>query len=171
MEDDDALGVSSTLIDFVIVEVKTGRCALNGPWTAPEKRNIQRVLLATGPLERERVDDIAAALYTAGHCVVDATLRFRLVTIGSEPSADVARDFPEVTQLTWASVLEFIHARFQAHRDHKTDVEQWTDDGRLLQRLARNTRDCDTFVRDIQRRMGVPQSPPRMHTRPDPSAS
>lgn len=36
-----------------LAEIKTGVCRLNGPWTAPERENMQRVLSALGMLGRE----------------------------------------------------------------------------------------------------------------------
>ena len=35
---------------FVIAEIKSGECKLNGPWTDPLKRNMQYVLAAMGAL-------------------------------------------------------------------------------------------------------------------------
>ena len=52
-DDESALSISSEHIDVVIAEVKAGRCSVNGPWTDPEKRNIERVLSAIGCAEGE----------------------------------------------------------------------------------------------------------------------
>jgi hypothetical protein len=166
MADHEALGLSTSVIDFVIAEVKTSQCALNGPWTRPERRNIVRLLRAIGPLHGAHVDQAADALYATGVCVMQQSLRIRLLAIGSDRSEALTRTFPEVVQMTWEGLLTFMHGRFQRYRDQKSDVGQWADDGKELQRVATRTRDRDTFVREVQRRMGVPEPRAPMHTRP-----
>ena len=157
MADDERLGLSDSLVDFVVVEVKTGRCDLNGPWTAPKGENIHRLLQAMGPLATERVKEVADALYKTGLCVVDETLRIRLVAIGAEFSEQLAARFPDVKQITWDEALAFIHARFQQYRRAKTEVKQWADDGQTPRHLASNTRDRSDFERLAKLLMGVPQ--------------
>lgn len=39
-----------------LAEVKTGICRLNGPWTAPEQENMQRVLSVLGMLAPHEID-------------------------------------------------------------------------------------------------------------------
>ena len=64
MEDDvDRLRLSSERIDIVITEIKTGRCALNGPWTNEEQQNIHRVLAAIGGFPTHVIESAASALY------------------------------------------------------------------------------------------------------------
>ena len=48
MEDHDLFTEGSHRISAHFVEVKAGVCRLNGPWTNPKKRNLQRVLYAMG---------------------------------------------------------------------------------------------------------------------------
>lgn len=56
MEDERSAGAGLTglrlspkVIDVVIAEVKTNDpCTLNGPWTASESQNVNRVLAAIG---------------------------------------------------------------------------------------------------------------------------
>ena len=56
MQDDFAgLALSGDQIDVVIAEVKAGRCALNGPWTNPDRQNVHRVLAAIGCIPRDRI--------------------------------------------------------------------------------------------------------------------
>jgi len=67
MEDDSgALRLSADKIDVVIAEMKTGRCALNGPWTNEEGRNTHRVLAAVGCVPQAKIEPAAAASLRAG---------------------------------------------------------------------------------------------------------
>ena len=85
MEDDRCtLSLSRDRIDVVIAEVKTGRCALNGPWTDPDHQNVQRVLAAIGSLPREQIEQAAESLYRAGFYQNQELLQIRLITIGRE---------------------------------------------------------------------------------------
>lgn len=46
-----------------IAEVKVGKCHLNGPWTRPERENMERVLNALGAFPPKEVPRAAQALY------------------------------------------------------------------------------------------------------------
>jgi hypothetical protein len=57
MADHDLFSEQSRLISVFLVEAKRGRCALNGPWTNPERENLHRVLFAMGFLPHEHVQE------------------------------------------------------------------------------------------------------------------
>ena len=47
-------------------EVAKNRCKLNGPWTQPPDRNVQRVLAALGVIPPENWNAAAESLYKNG---------------------------------------------------------------------------------------------------------
>ena len=64
------------------VEVKTSACALNGPWTDPDRRNMERALAAIGPLPSDTRSAAADALYDAG-VYRDTMYKVSLACLGS----------------------------------------------------------------------------------------
>jgi hypothetical protein len=82
----------------VLSEVKTGQCGLNGPWTDPERQNMQKVLCAGGFRPTDQVEEIARALY--GHGVwQDENLVIHIVCFGNRHNSGLARSHPSVPQL------------------------------------------------------------------------
>ena len=79
-DDEGTLRLSSVLIDVAIVEVKGNQpCALNGPWTAKEHQNVNRVLAAIGCLPHDLIDEAAARSQQAVE---------RLARRAGQPAAD-----------------------------------------------------------------------------------
>ena len=146
-DDNERLALAGGQIDIVIGEVKTNQpCSLNGPWTRQHQQNVHRVLAAIGCLPPDQIDAAAEDIYRAG-VHRSETLRIRLVAIGRTRSEDLAKEFPEVTQLPWADILAFIWNRFDRYRKQKTQVDQWDAGGRRIKRLVHaHHRSCDKFV-------------------------
>ena len=140
------LALSGDLIDVVIAEVKTGRCALNGPWTLQERQNVHRVLAAIGCLPPDGIEAAAADIYRSGFHLSDTPLRIRLVAVGRDHSEELAAEYPEVTQLLWAEMLAFIWNRYHHYRRQKTQVQQWDPVGRKIKRLADQSEDAQDFI-------------------------
>jgi hypothetical protein len=116
----------------VLSEVKTERCALNGPWTNPDLQNLQKVLAAGGFRPVEQVNDIAAALYRTG-VWEDDSLVIRILCFGRRPNGALRRAFPQVPQFTWGEdVLPFIYRRFDEYKLEKQMHHQWDEDARGL---------------------------------------
>jgi len=67
MEDHPAFTGVLDRLYFVIAETKTGLCDVNGPWSRPERRNMQQVLAAIGFCASPDLDSVAQALYESGH--------------------------------------------------------------------------------------------------------
>jgi hypothetical protein len=126
-------------IDMVIAEVKLGRCNLNGPWTKPERLNMQRVLYAIGAFEENRINDIAQKLYNEQY-FEDDVFRFRLFAIGRYKNQDLKNP---VVQITWEEIANFIYERFNDYHLFKTQHNQWPDIAKYLFDLA-VFRDLDT---------------------------
>ena len=53
IERDDTLSCQDERIDFIIAEVKSGVCCLNGPWIKSKAGNMQYVLKWFGMIEEE----------------------------------------------------------------------------------------------------------------------
>jgi hypothetical protein len=151
-DDKDTLQLSPEKVDVVIAEVKTGRCALNGPWTNAEAQNIQRVLAAIGCLWEGQIEPAAAALYERASFDARPDLRIRLVLFGKEPDTDIAARYAGITQVTWAAALAFIQERFQRYSRQKAQTDQWDRTGKDLKRLAM-TREPKDFLEEVVARM------------------
>lgn len=155
MEDDeDRLRLSSDRIDIVIAEIKTGRCALNGPWTNKEQQNVHRVLAAIGCFPADAIESAASALYDNGFFDEPGFPRIRLVLVGREADTKLAAKHVGITQVTWEDALSFIWRRFYQYRRQKSQVDQWDHTGRLLKGLARHAKEAD-FVAKACKMMGV----------------
>jgi hypothetical protein len=155
-DDTRALVLCPDELDVAIVEVKTNQpCTLNGPWTRPNRQNVERVLAAIGCLPPDEIGLAAADIYRAGIHRDGRGLRIRLIAIGWGRSEELTARFPAVVQLTWTDILGFIWRRFDAYRRQKTQVEQWDDQGKRLKRLADNEMDPTAFVDNALRLMGV----------------
>jgi hypothetical protein len=139
MEDDfEELGLTAERIDVVIAEVKTSRCALNGPWTNPARQNTERVLAAIGCVPHSNIETAAESLYRTGKYVAaDMSLQVRFVAIGSERSQELIAAMPEVRQIAWDHVSDFIFARLNRYRHQKRQTDAWDTPGRQLKELAR----------------------------------
>lgn len=147
MTDDNPVIECDSFCNFIIAEIKSGLCALNGPWTDPEKENMQRVLRAIGCIDEERIQKVASQLY---HCGIwqDDQVSIRLFAIGDRKAE---LQIPVQQQVTWGDVIAFLIRRFREYRDQKSSVGQWTPDGTKLRKLALK-RD-ETSIRQL---FGIP---------------
>lgn len=132
MRDDPRVADCSSFPNIIIAEIKTGRCALNGPWTDPARMNMERVLRAIGCVVEQGVQQAASCLYRNG-LWQNESVCVRLFAVGEEKSQLV---IPETQQLTWSEIIQFLNERFREYRQQKSSVGQWTADGKKLQRLA-----------------------------------
>jgi len=144
----------SRKIEVAIAEVKSSRCALNGPWTRAHDENLQRVLFALGVFPRPQVNAVAQALY-ASRYVEDDERIVRLFAIGSEENTDPL--YEPVVQVTWTDILQFIYQRFRTHDRLKSQHEQWDACGRALYKAAMDCSSLSEFRLQARAEMGVGQ--------------
>ena len=112
IDDEPCLALSNDLIDVAIVEVKTNDpCTLNGPWTEPERQNVNRVLAAIGCIPRNVIDAAATEIYQHG-----------VFELGSL-RPHLTERFPQVRQVTWRCVLDFMWERFRKYRRQKREFD------------------------------------------------
>lgn len=155
MEDHCAFAPAQTsagnaLLDVMIAEIKKGRCCLNGPWTKPARRNMDRVLYAIGAIPESRVGAVAAALYQRNY-YADDQYRFRLFALGREANWALR---PEVVQITWREVLEWTFDRLNKYSRIKAQHDQWDYLGKELYRVMQANHDNqDAFVDELLARL------------------
>jgi hypothetical protein len=114
------------------VEVTSGECKLNGPWTDPAKENMPRAIRALGPFSTMKEVQIASRdIYASGGYASD-TIELGLVSIGERPNPELRERMPRVLQITWRQVTNFIFDRFGAFERIKREHPQWDVDGHLL---------------------------------------
>jgi len=164
MEDDARLIASGNRIQLVIVEVKQSQCALNGPWTDPQARNMEKVLAAVGAFPNSSWKEVASCLYRCGR-FEDQGYLLSLLCIGRDPSDVLRASLPNVPQITFDQILRFIHGRFRAYLDVKRENNQWADDGRALWNEAVRHREVDAFLSEVKVERGPNligvEAPPR----------
>jgi len=144
--EDHACFNSEGKIDIIISEVKRGLCALNGPWTDPERQNMLRVLFALGAFQSQMIDEISMHLYNEKY-YEDEMFRIRLFAVGERKNEGLST---AVVQLSWNEILEFIYYRFKKYRSKKSQHQQWNHTGRMLFRLAQRLR-VEEYVETIMK--------------------
>ncbi|MGH9931755.1 MAG: hypothetical protein ACREA9_21345 [Pyrinomonadaceae bacterium] len=133
MEDDSRIAVCDSFANVIIAEVKTGQCALNGPWTKPEEQNMNRVLKSIGCVPDDAVDGATKSLYTRGKwCGPEAIIR--LFALGETTCPNLPITIEQ--QITWDQVINFVVERFIDYQHEKSSVGQWARDGLELRRLS-----------------------------------
>lgn len=153
MQDDLIVSDCQTFCNVIIAEVKKGECALNGPWTRPDDRNMHRILRAIGCFPRNKVDLVANDLYRAGR-YQSKNVTCRLLAVGDKRGEIV---IPGVPQILFTDMIRFIYRRFREYRDQKSSVGNWTEDGRILRELAESREETD-FVMEVRGYFGLGNS-------------
>lgn len=144
MVDDEAFSSYSEKPVIAIAEVKIGRCALNGPWTDPKKKNMQGVLRAIGAFEKEIIEEVAKNIYKQG--VYDGKqYRIVLVCIGKDVNQEISEKYSDVPQITWQQVSDFIYSRFKSFERQKVSHGQWDDVGKELWACVKHSKDKADF--------------------------
>lgn len=146
MIDDKALIMSESKPTIVIAEVKRNTCNLNGPWTDPEKKNMERVLNAIGAFPEEENNKVASALYEFGFYENDFNL-ITLMCFGEQKNLELLKKYPKVKQILWNNVLRFIYNRFKQYWMQKSMHPQWDIDGELLWHTAANSSNVIDFIK------------------------
>jgi hypothetical protein len=154
LKDDDwcSQWIKKTL--FVLVEVTSGRCKLNGPIRDPNKRNLQLAMGAAGILPPNSIEHAADDLYREG-IFVSENYVVLLVCFGREINSALDRNdprhFKSVIQITWSEVLRFVFRRYKGHWRVKCQHQQWPEIGHLLWEkaglLGNTSEDENLFVR------------------------
>ncbi len=131
------------------VEVTTGQCKLNGPWTDKEKGNLPRALRALGVVPSDEVCDVAEHLYENGQYQLPS-IEIGLIAIGKKKNPDLTERMPSVPQLFWDDIKGFIFDRFAKYQKIKRERPQWDMDGHLLWKIfEENSPDKSAFASSL----------------------
>lgn len=142
----------------ILAEVKTGDCAINGPWSSPATGNVEQVLSDLGWYPQDEIPAAALALYESGR-YEGTSLLCSLFCVGNSPSAAIHEQYPLVPQRTWSSIINWIFDRFDRHRQLKTDHDQWDAAGRTIwSDFVRSRGSTGLFEETIRRRFMLPPS-------------
>ena len=139
---------------FLLVEVKSDLCKINGPWSDPVAGNMQRVISRLGFAKVESVDRISQQMY-AGLRWEDEDTVLQYVSVGQRINDGLQRSYPKLRQITWDQISDFLFNRFKQFPEKLPDDgrsvhEQWPDFGRRfgkgLRRMS-SVQDAREFVR------------------------
>jgi hypothetical protein len=110
----DAELVVGDKIDFVICEVKKGLCDLNDPWLAEERCSVEYVLRWMGFEDDEvTLNRIAGEIYHSGFTEsARSCCSVRFLAIGNKENLDLKKKMPEVSQILFSHVIDFLRSRF-----------------------------------------------------------
>jgi hypothetical protein len=118
---------------FALIEVKAGRCRMNGPWTDANAGNMQRVVRRFGIGENEeKVEAVAAALYERACWRGDAAL-VQYICIGGEKNPSLQNQHIDLIQIDWRDIGSFLHRRFSEFPEKLPNGyvhDQWPSFGR-----------------------------------------
>ena len=137
---------------FVISEVKTGRCSLNGPWSRREDENVLNVLHSFGRISPVALNEVAEGLYQSGR-FQSGRFEARLLCFGASTT-----NLPGgVLQFTWDQVFGFIHDRYKAFWRLKKQNQQWPPIGRFLWNECKE-RERDAYISAMLAAFKVPNA-------------
>jgi hypothetical protein len=121
--------------DVVLTEVKTGECALNGPWKGKSaKQPLEYILKRVGLFNSTALVDTAASEIYARRQFppVEESDKWpfvvRIVCFGQTGN----RGLQNVTQVLWPQVISFIGDRFRIYEGEKADHSHWDSFGQFL---------------------------------------
>jgi hypothetical protein len=147
LADDAVFRIPATQVVFL--EATAGACKLNGPWTKPEKQNMQNALFALGAVHQQCVDAVAEDLYAQGTAEHDG-IAFRLCCIGKSHDEELRKRYPDVPQVLWDQIDAFIYHRFRSDRKRKASHPQWDSAGDRLWKAAGKSRTLEEFSNSIR---------------------
>lgn len=101
--------------DFLICEVKTGRCDINQKtWRNPERENVEYAMRWMGfESDNNRIKELAAELYSKGECdLQEEKICVRFICFGSQENLDLREQMPNTQQIFHTHVIHFLRNRF-----------------------------------------------------------
>jgi hypothetical protein len=125
--------VADARILFVLVEVKTDLCNINGPWSERDAGNMQRVIRRLGFDQENKINAIADEMYRMLRWE-DACHVLQYLAVGRRVNSGVQRKFERLVQITWDGISDFLFERFRSFPEKLPDGapfhKQWPDFGR-----------------------------------------
>jgi hypothetical protein len=116
-------------IDFLICEVKTGRCAFNDTWRNPDRQCVEYAMRWMGfEGDTDRVKQAAAEVYKSGCSFLpDKAVGIRLLTFGAERNPELELALPFAQQILHGQVVSYLKTRFSTGCE-KITRENWDRD-------------------------------------------
>lgn len=132
---------SASQVLFLLVEVKSDLCNINGPWSNEEDGNMQRVIRRLGFARPEEIPSIATVMYRDLRWQ-DSNSVLQYITVGQRANDGRQRQYPKLLQITWPDVADFLFERFRHFpeklpADGRLIHEQWPAFGRRYGRAFR----------------------------------
>ena len=94
----------------IMVEVKAGKCRINGPWSCREKGNVQYALRRVGCIAANQIDSAAESIYRDLRWVgKDWIVQYVCVGKKKSPGLNKGRN---LVQVTFEDIGRFLHTRF-----------------------------------------------------------
>lgn len=152
VSDDERLR-SLTVPILVLGEVKTSNCSINESWLRESSDVLKRVIATTGIFNETKIDSIVSSLRSRGR-YLESDFIVQIVCFGERPVStfkvqDNHISLPDVIQITWEYILEFIYRRFRDFSREKNYHPQWQQIGQILWRLAYNISNYEEFRHKI----------------------
>lgn len=107
--------VRSDRIDFLISEVKSGRCDINPiTWRDRTRKNVEYAIRWMGITDlEERICAYADRIYAHGECdLPEERMTIRFACFGIAENPQLRAEFPVVRQSTHLHVIRFLRERF-----------------------------------------------------------
>ncbi|HEV2490789.1 MAG TPA: hypothetical protein VGT03_13365 [Candidatus Acidoferrales bacterium] len=106
-------------VDFLICEVKRGKCGLNDTWRKPERHSVEYAIRFMGfDGGNGRISEMAATVYKSGcfewaQQALSARFCVRFVCFGAVRNLELESDLPGAQQILHKEqVIEFLRGRF-----------------------------------------------------------
>jgi len=135
--------INNRQIDFVICEVKSGKCDINpNSWRDPQRENVQYAIRWMGfEADDKAIETIAVALYRSGRWdSPEQTHSVRFLSFGRRVNDKLGLEMPTVQQILHHRVIEFLARRFTTGC-YQIDRSNWDDD---IQEFAELCGQADT---------------------------
>ncbi|HEY9650627.1 MAG TPA: hypothetical protein V6C95_08185 [Coleofasciculaceae cyanobacterium] len=120
---------------FILVEIKTGTCNINGPWTDSRRENMQRVIRRLGFVSKSSsVENIAKKMYQELRWEGQRSV-MQYIAVGERVNSSLRTRYPKLVQITWDDIGKFLYHRFNDFPEKlpngpRSIHKQWPDFGR-----------------------------------------
>ena len=149
MPDDEVFTKIKNKPYIIIAEVTKVKCKLNGPWTDPTEKNMDRVLRAIGAFDNATMSEVAKKLYQDGF-YENKLYYLSLFCVGKQKNSYWLKKLPNVPQKLWDDILKFIYNRFKEYEEQKVAHEQWDCTGHKLWKVFEKCSKQSEFVNKIE---------------------
>ena len=122
--------VRSDRVDFLICEVKSGKCDINQKtWRDKERENVEYAIRWMGfESDKQRIKAITAEIYESGAWdVPNERICVRFVCFGSEPNPGLKSEMPHIQEILHPRVINYLRERF-CTGCHQITRENWDKD-------------------------------------------